>query len=241
MQILRYLQDCNTVSFTQPKNFKIVQQGENWILYSSNIHEEKNPMLCYKIEGIFIEISGIYENRLPTQEQINNYIQQYTNSLLESDSTQSYWVNKLKLKLVELLPETFYTNNNTTKEKQISILSTIRENCLENKRKEDAEKQSQKEKELQEYKYHKLNEAKQNLAKLIEGKEITWRNLQELIETLEIKVHPRTKGFINEHVDCAGLFWIVSKTSATFIKGKSRKSIDSFFDFINNITLNEFK
>lgn len=234
MQILRYLQDANTVSFSQPKDFKITQQGENWFTYLSNIHD-KYPMLCLNIEGIYIEITVIYNDNLPSQEKINNYIKAYTQSLLECDSTQSYWVDKLKLKLVEMLSETFYTNNNTTKEKQLNILSQIRENCLENRRKEESEKQAQKEKQIQEYKSQKLNEAKQNLIKLKEGKEITWKNLQEIIEYLEIKVHPRTKGFINEHVDRAGQHWIVSKTSASFIKGKSRKSIDSFFEFIGNL------
>lgn len=234
MQILRYLQDANTVSLSQPKDFKIALQGENWFTYLSNIHN-KYPMLCMNIEGIYIEITVIYNDNLPSQEKINNYIEAYTNSLLEADSTQSYWVDKLKLKLVELLPESFYKTNNTTKGTQLNILSQIRENCIENKRKDEKERELQKEKELQEYKSRKLIEANENLSKLKEGDKISWIDLQEIIEYLEIKVHPRTKGFVNEHAERAGQHWIVSKTGTSFIKGKSRKSIDSFFEFIGSL------
>lgn len=229
MKILRYLQDCSTVSYSQPKDFKIHIESKDLIAYD---YQERSETCEVGVlfENIWIAC-GIVNMDKFNMIEVEGVKERFKSTLLDSAIEESFFVRKQLFELVRMLPDSFFTSNGTTKEERLKVLETIHTNHLvseqlkeEQKVKEKLERKLKEERELSE-------KCSKNLTLLKEGKSISWFELGEIINQYNISIHPRTKGFLNEHIEKIPKS-LVSLNQAVFVKGKGNKTIQNFFEFL---------
>lgn len=232
MKILRYLNDGNTVSYSTPKNFNPENISDNSLIYEHNPKFE-TAELVINIQGIWVNF-GLYSTQQIEKFDIPNIQEKQKDAILNSKENESFYVRRQVTALIELIDDNFYIENGTTKRERLKVFEQIHQNFIEQKRKND-EEQALKEKAVKEQKEKELEiEMNQLLSSFQNDEKITWVQLLDIVNYFEIEIHPRTKGFLNDHANHYNSGFI-SKKTGNFMKKKSNKSIQSFFDFIKTI------